>query len=336
MSHKLATFAVVLGLTALTSCRPDGLSYSSDTSSTPGSNQQLDAAPKVNALTSMPLMMQWEFYSHEKDGSMEHLIERFYADGTGQSSLELLAIGDGITAPVPPAVDVAMLHDSRQIFLALYRNLSVTNADMVSDNYTWFETHGTHVIAGQNCTKYLLDSKFNIGDAELWIDDNTDVILAWTLFDPKGHELQSLSATNVSYSPDLNSVNWAVPPVASQPYDPWTSNDQLGFRPHRLVYAGPGFDSKKQSMLLSQSLFPSVKNIHLNMLTDGLRTVFVAQQMPPEWAVQPKGHRMGSVSHARVGGVSVLEGLVSERWVFCVGSLEFQDLLLIANALRKG
>jgi hypothetical protein len=336
VSHKLSTTAVLLGLTALASCRPDAVAYSSDTSSAPGSMVQLDAAPKVNALTSQPIMMNWEFVSVEKDGSEEHLYERFYADGTGQSSLELMLVGDGISTPNPPTADVAMLHHDRQIFLALYRNLSVTDAAMATDNYTWFETLGSHTIGGHTCTKYFLDSKFNIGDAELWIDDATNVILGWTLFDPKDNILQRLEASVVDYNPDLSQVQWAVPPIASQPYDPWTSNPQLGFKPHRLVYAGPGFDSTKQSMLLSQSLFPSVKNMHLNMLTDGLRTLFVAQQLPPEWAVQPKGFRMGNVSHARVGGVSVLEGLVSGRWVFAVGSLEFDDLLVIANALRRG
>lgn len=335
MSLKLTTAAVLLGLTALTACRPDSISYSSETSSTPGSMVQLDAVPKVNALTSQPVMMEWEFTSVEKDGTEERLLERFYADGTGQSSMELLGVSDGINAFTPPAADVAMLHDSRQIYLALYRNLSVTNSVMAGDNYTWFEIHGSFTIGGQTCTKFFLDSKFGIGDAELWIDDATNVILAWTLFDPQDKVLQRLEASVVDYNPNLSQVNWAVPPVASQPYDPWTSNPQLGFKPHRLVYAGPGFDSSKQSMLLTQSLFPSVKNIHLNMLTDGLRTVFVAQQRPPEWAVQPKGYRMGSVSHARVGGVSVLEGLVSDRWVFCVGSLQFDDLLVIANALRR-
>ncbi len=335
MSRSLTSIAVLLGMSALASCRPDVVTYQSDTSSTPGSMTQLGAVPKVSAMTSLPIMIDWEFTSFEKDGTEEHLFERFYGDGTGQVSLDLLAVSDGLSNSSPPAPDVDMLHNDRQIYLSLYRNLSIIDPVMAGDNYTWYETHGSHVIGGQVCTKYFLDSKFDIGDVDLWIDNATDVILAWNLYDPNDNVLQKLEASVVDYNPNLSAVTWAVPQVASQPYDPWTSNTQLGFKPHRLVYGGPGFDSSEQSMLLTQSMFPEVKNLHLNMLTDGLRTVFVAQQLPPEWAVQPKGFRMGSISHARVGGVSVLEGVVSGRWVFCVGSIPFEDLLMIANALRR-
>ena len=336
LNRLLTSTLVLLGLTAITSCRPDSLSYSSDTSTAPGSGMvAVDALPVVNGISSLPIMMEWEFASIEADGSEEHLIKTFHADGTGNIALDLTLTGDGVSAPIAPTPDIYLLHNNRQIYLALYRNISVTDPLQAEANYIWFETLGTQTIAGQPCTEFYLDSKFDVGDAKLWIDQNTGIILAWTLYDPADVEIQNLQATLVDYQPNLSGVTWAVPQVPSQPYDPKSSNRTLGFKPHRLVYGGPGFDSEVQTMLITQSQFPSVKNMHLSMLTDGLRTVFVAQQRPPEWALQPKGFRMGTVSFARVGGVSVMEGLVSGHWVFCVGSIPADDLLVLANSLRR-
>jgi len=279
--------------------------------------------------------MEWDFTSYEPDGSTEHLHEHFYGDGTGQVSLALDTIASGSGQPAPPDAGINLIHQNRQIFLSLYRNISVTDNELADTNYSWWQDLGSFSVAGMPCDRYVLDSVFGIGDAEILVDQQTGLILSWKLFDPAGDPLMEMDAAFVNYQPDFGSVVWAVPQVASQPYDPWTSDAIMGFEPLRLVYGGPGFNLDAQSMLLTNAQFPEINNLHLNMLTDGLRTVFVAQQEPPEWVPQSKVYRMSSLSHARSGGVSILEGLISGNWVFCVGSIPVDDLVVLASSLKK-
>jgi hypothetical protein len=326
----------------LVSCKPNAWSATSNTSNRSNSNAASSdfAAPQeipqiVSALE-VPVEVDWTFTAYSPTEPEQHYQEKLYSNGVDKLSLDLLAYAEGSDPLVAPTVELAELHERRQIFLARFRNLSLNDAELAKHNYRWSQVEGNFQMAGRPVDKFQLKSNLKVGDAVLFVDQQSHMLMGWDLYDPAGGLLQQLITQSVNFQPDFNGVVWAEVPVTTLAYLGSSSDLVLGFAPLKLTDSGPGFESSIQKMLLTESSGPvgGISNIHLSCLSDGLRTIFVAQrETGNSVGVGGSKAKVATLSYAYNGGTTVLEGGMYTKWVYGVGSIPLEDLLMIVNSL---
>jgi hypothetical protein len=340
LARQIFSLIVLAGL--LISCKPDAWSAESNTSnnSNPATSNLAAAQQVPEILSALDLVVEvdWTFTSYSQNAPQQEYQEKLYSNGKGKLSLALTAYAEGSDPIQPPSADLAQLHDRRQFFLARFRNLSLVDSELAKRNYRWNLVSGNFQMAGRPVDQYQLKSNLKIGDAVLYVDQQSNLLMGWDLYDPAGNLLQSLVTTSVNFQPDFNAVNWADLPVTTMAYLGPSSDLVLGFAPLKLTDSGPGFDGSMQKMLLTETGGPigGISNIHLNCLSDGLRTIFVAQRETGSSAgVGGTTAKVANLSYAYSSGTTVLEGAMYTKWVYAVGSIPVDDLLVIINSLME-
>ncbi|MAW60770.1 MAG: hypothetical protein CMJ94_08040 [Planctomycetes bacterium] len=337
----LGTFAL-----SLVSCRPDAYSYESNTS---GEEQEslesngpglpggtlLSEMPQIVAPYEALLKMRSEVHIYDQGTLAQALREDLYADGAGQFALLLDSISDGSGVWTVASQAEKFQHHQRQFFLAKYRGPVVRDNALASRNYDWYSVPGSYSVAGIPVNRYHLDSKYHIGDIVLDVDASTEVLLGWTIEDPDGVPILSSYATTVDYSPALSGVEWATANVDTEVYDGSGAAGQLGFDPLVIESTGAGFLNRDEKLLHAQTLFAGRSNMLLTLMSDGVRSVAIAQEYRgPAQKVGDTPVKALTLFESVDTGVTLIEGQIHNHWVYSIGPVPSGDLVLFLESMK--
>lgn len=339
----------LLLLLLVPACRPDAYSYESNTSGEEWEEEQNQSnsasGPLGQALPNAPTvvaphMVLGEIRSEVEiyvDGLLEQALrETLVADGTGNFALSLESTSQGGGVWTVATQAQVFLHEQRQHFLTLYRGPVQRDASLAFRNYEWRPVRGSFSVAGRPVVRYHLSSRYGIGDIELDLDPQSDLLLAWTYYDPTGQPVLRQTSLSFDENPDLSNVQWASSNVPTSDYDGQGANGSLGFDPLELIGSGPGFEGSSEKVLQAGSVIAGMGNLHVNFLHDGLRSVAIVQEETDKYeTVGPHQVKALSMREAADTGVSVLEGKLESKWVHAVGPIPRQDLLMLLSTLRE-
>lgn len=349
MIRFLALLLLLFAL-PLAACEPDAWSVESNTSgeendwnddgqslSAQGPGQSgLEQLPVVHALLDRELSARSEFTVYDEGQFVHAVREDLHSAGDGRLQLILRDFADSPGLWRVPSVADRYLHEQRQLFLARYRGIELRNAGLAKRNYVWSELAGGGTVAGRPVDGYLLDSLFDIGDVELWVDQETELLLSWRLFTPSGALAQEWKVTQLDLAPDHQGIAWTQANVPTEAYDGLGAGGLLGFDPLELTSSGPGFEASEEKVLLAGQVFQNQGHLHLMLLNDGVRCVAIAQEETGapniEKGLQARAFTMRCVES---GGVSVVDGKLDTKWVYAVGTLVRDDLLALLSALQR-
>ena len=337
---------LVLALGLLSACLPaptasdsQGRSASvaaGNSGSTPGrdSTPQGQDLPIILAPESFVIHQEREFSILGADGEFEHFSEILLADGQGEFRLDIVGWATGVTDNRwVPSQETVALYERRQRYLVRYRDLHLGESTDLSANYGYLRFPDTVSMAGRTCDQYRFRSKFGFGDATLTVDQETRVTLSWTLSNAEGVTVMQMETTLVDYAPNLDGVSWSVPVVGQDDFQSPGDDTTLGFTPLSINYVPPGFAEMHQKMLLTDTLFQDISNIHLTAFTDGLRVLFVAQQRRPGNSQVDPGAHVYFARESAIGGIRVIDGEIRKQPVFVLGALPSEELVAIFGSI---
>lgn len=264
-----------------------------------------------------------ELYLPDGFGGVEKYQEVLHADGTGQFTLMLTGYApNSHSAFGTPTQVQELFYEIRQRYLVHYRDVHIRGADRFFAGYTLEQIQAPHEVANRTCEKYVAHSKHGYGDVELLVDEDTRVLLNWAIYDAQGNEQMRADVTSVEYSPNqAGNFAWSQPIILREPYRPGTDSDALGFEPLGVDYRPAGFEAESWYMLLGEQQTLALPNIHLEVSTDGIRVLFVAQHRAE--TPQPSWNLNGLLITARrskINGVRVLEAQHEDLNIFIVGA----------------
>ncbi|MFP6640782.1 MAG: hypothetical protein VCC04_11110 [Myxococcota bacterium] len=341
---KRVLIVLVLGL--LSACLPEPTASDSqgrsasvaagNSGSTPGrdSTPQGQGLPVILAPESFAIHQEREFSILGLDGEFEHFSEVLLADGLGEFRLDIVGWAEGATTNRwTPSQETVALYERRQRYLVRYRDLHLGESSDLSANYGYLRFPDTVSMSGRTCDHYRFRSKYGFGDTTLTVDQETRVVLGWTLSNPEGITVMQMETTLVDFAPNLSGVSWSVPVVGQNDFQSPGDDLTLGFTPLSIYYVPPGFEEIHQKMLLTKAIFQDISNIHLTAFTDGLRVLFVAQQRRPgNSQVDPSAHRHFARESA-IGGIRVIDGEIRNQPVFVLGVLPSEELVAIFGSI---
>ncbi|MFQ5747909.1 MAG: hypothetical protein ACE5H3_00460 [Planctomycetota bacterium] len=309
-----------------------------------GGNQgiTLHVLPKVRYPEEFLVQVDRLVEMRSREGVLQGYQEQFLSDGQGNFRLDLKGFrpgqGQGLVAPSPLQADT---WERRQRFLVHYRDLHLGPQRAALGNYEFTSLPGTFPVAGRDGDKFEAVSRHGLGRVEFVVDRQTRLLLQWAFYSPGGELLGRLTTQTLQKNPDLNGVLWSTRAVDEAPYRGEIDNPILGFAPLKVRYAPDGFALKRQRLLLSA---PTTGNLLLEVFSDGLRTLFVAQQKGDP-ALIGEAYRSGLnggkparslfARESLVGAVRVFEGDVFGRSVFVVGPVGRDELMTVFGSLSQ-
>ena len=345
---RLFAFSLVLAL-ASTACLPQpqgtdaqgrSVNVSVGGSGTAGQSAsgQTQTLPDVFAPETELLRMEREFSVLGIDGVYEHFSEVLLADGQGEFRLDVVGWAAGNTTNRwAPSGETIATYERRQRYLVRYRDLHLGLTEDVVANYSFHLSPQAVSIAGRLCHQYSFHSRNGFGDLTLLVDQDTSLLMGWTLFNPDGVEVMKSEVTALDFAPDLSGVVWSEPTVAQDPFQSPGDETTLGFAPLQIHYTPPGFQELHEKMLLTEALFQDIPNIHLTAFSDGLRTLFIAQQAPvgPSTGNTLPGDRVHFARESAIGGIRVIDGEIRQQPVFVVGALPSNELVGVFGSIDQ-
>jgi hypothetical protein len=271
----------------------------------------------------------------DANGRSDRFQEVLWADGLGQFSLDVVGVAeDDSVAFSAPGTFWQSSYITRQRYLVHYRDFRIHNENRVRQNYTWTELPGTVSMAGRTCVRYLAESIYSLGSVEFVVDQQSNLVMGWTRRDSAGALVCQLSTDSLDETPDLSNVLWSQPIAPDQDYNGPTDDSLLGFSPNPVIYYPAGFSHGEQRIVLAQMTYGSqMPNLHMEILSDGLVNMMVAQQLRTG---SPGGvfPEVVLAREAEVGGIRVMEGDVRSVRTYVVGSLPSQELLAVLGAMN--
>lgn len=270
----------------------------------------------------------------DASGALQQMHELLLSDGAGSTELRILDMAADPQAPAQfPTAAVADRYLAQQRYYLRYRDFHLGAPAAVHRNYDLVQAPGTVSVAGFDCEHYTLTSVHGLGDAEFFVEPQTRMVLAWTLFDPADAVLARSTALAVDFAPDLNGANWSVPLVTEQPYTGPADDHLLTIGPLSPDYLPVGYYEAEARILLTEALLPGFGNLLVQRYTDGVRQLFIAQHYRTmSGGLQP----IATITQMRLsdlGGVRVAEGDPIQRRVYVVGDLALSELHTVFGGL---
>ena len=272
-------------------------------------------------------------------GRMTWQHEALHADGAGEFRLDLLgvALDNPMGFSLPSDIQFAAF-DRRQRYLVSFRDLHFGNSLRVRQNYEWHEEFGVPTVAGVLCDRYSATSRFGFGAVEFVIAADTRLLMGWSLRDTEGQITMTSTTVSLDWAPDHTGIAWSTPAAPNQAYTGSAADiATLGFEPTPARYIPQGFATSEERMVLVETIFPDILNLHLDVLDDGLRTLFFAQQRNITRGGGPgQSTGTGQLAGARysdLGGIRVVEGLFDGREIFIVAPLPTDELMAMLGSL---
>ena len=260
-------------------------------------------------------------------GGVDTFLESLAADGLGSFRLDLIGYQPaGAAAMLPPDLDWLATYERRQRFLVRFRELHRGEEERMRRNYLWETLPNTTTVAGRSCLTYRATSRYGYGSIELVVDEQLDLLLGWTVYDESGSLMSSVETVSLDLSPVLSQVTWSVPAAPEQPFRGPVDLPTLGFLPLQVHYAPAGYFSLEEKMLLTEQVFGTeIPNLHVEVLSDGLQVILVAQQGENGTGSGVLLDRI-LMQIADLGGVRVVEGPVGGHKVYVAGTAPMKEL----------
>jgi hypothetical protein len=267
-------------------------------------------------------------------GLMQQLEERLLSDGLGNTQLTLQGVaaevGQPLNNPTPAQSDRYL---AQQGYYIKYRDLHLGASSALWQNYLVAQGAETVDIAGIACEHYTLAHKHGMGDAELFLDPATRLLMGWTLFDASGVATARMRVQRVNWAPNLGSASWPVPFVSEQDYAGAADDHLLGLPPLRPAYLPQGYYLAEARILFTEVLLPGFGNLLVERYSDGVRQLFLAQHerdLPP-------GHQpLATITDLRLsdlGGLRIAEGDPTRHRLYVVGDLPLSELHTIFGGM---
>ncbi|KAA3611895.1 MAG: hypothetical protein DWQ01_07365 [Planctomycetota bacterium] len=341
-------FFASLLLLSLCSCFASGESNPDTTNSTErlaaqagsggGANSdlgELKPLPDIQYPEDQMVQLEREYEVLIGEGVYRRFQELVYADGQGNVAMELIGLAEDREQPFQnPSALEQMYYDLRQRYLLRYRDVHLRDESRFRQNYGMEELPGTVTLAGRSCRQHVAHSRHGFGDVHFFIDESTDLLLGWSIFDPEGVETARLRTTAVDFQPNFSGVTWSQPLIPEQPYRGAVDDAALGFTPKHAIYRPNGFFPESTMMLLGQVFTNDLPNIHFEVNHDGLRVLFIAQH-PSEQQQSKIGPNQIIVEaqSSRIGGISVLEATRDQIHLYIVGAVSQDEEATILGSI---
>jgi hypothetical protein len=297
-----------------------------------GSQQGAGAPSRAELPAVLPpedflLTQQRLFRVRDAEGRYEVFQEALHADGAGSFQLEVLGHqAPGSQGMNQPSVEWQAAYEFRQRYLVHYRDLHRGDESRVRRNFVWEVLPGSELVAGRAATRHRATNRYGYGSVELVVDDELGLLLGWTVFDETGVVLRSLETTALDLDPDHGGVGWSGPAAPEQPYRGAIDAPTLGFVPLSVRYAPAGYFPVEEKMVLTEQVFGTqVPNLHVEVLSDGLHLLLVAQQGDSGSVGGNQIHR-SLLQVVDLGGVRVVQGAVGSHQVYAVGTAPLIEL----------
>ena len=137
------------------------------------------------------------------------------------------------------------------------------------------------------------------------------------------------------YSPALSGVEWATANVDTEVYDGSGAAGQLGFDPLVIESTGAGFLNRDEKLLHAQTLFAGRSNMLLTLMSDGVRSVAIAQEYRgPAQKVGDTPVKALTLFESVDTGVTLIEGQIHNHWVYSIGPVPSGDLVLFLESMK--
>lgn len=335
-------------LLAAASCQP------TTSTAQPGSTQAVSAqtqqlgAGSLNSSASSQLFLSPEQFqvgirrrvTMATAEGQQVFVEQLHCDGQGNLCLKVELQGPDYQSLTLPSAELADQYELRQLYFVRYRDLHITDAAVFAASYTTVEAPQVQTVAGRVARSITATSIHGYGSFELLVDQATDMLLGWTHRDAAGSVIAEYLPLEVSYTPDLQMVVWATSDIPSQPYYGPADNALLGIAPNTAGYIPAGFVTVAKQILFTGSAVASRANMHVELLTDGLQYLFVAQQRSH---VGSTGGQTGldlksggdfvAATASTVGPITVIEASDTARRVFVVGPAIQDELLAVLGSV---
>jgi len=332
-------------LIGASACRPDAYSFTSETSGDTGTTTAPlapgesipEQLPKIVGAYEVAIDLGFDYYSYDSGVLVAQQRERLRADGQGEFLLELLFMAGSTGQWRAPTAQQSEAFGRRQYFFTKHRGPALLDMDLARRNYSWRQLDGSFTVAGRSVDRFRLVSLFNLGDVMLDVDQATGVLLAWSYFTAEGLLLTEVKATAVDFQPDLSGVNWPTAMVPTESYDGLGESGRLAFTPLTQIGSGAGFLNSEARMLPLEEAGTGLTNIYLELMSDGVRTVVIAQQETGVSVDQdlPFPARALSFTKLDEGGVTVMQGKLDSKLVFAVGAISSDDLMVLVSTLQS-
>lgn len=276
----------------------------------------------------------WVVESLLPNGAYERYEENFHADGTGNTRLNLLGYApDLLQALVPPTAQQVMDYQNRMRFMVKYRNPHVRAFRAAGLNFQWVEDPNLVQVAGIDCIRTTAKSRHGHGDVEFLSDAQTNLVLGWTKFAPDGSVLLKLETTALNLAPNHTGITWSTAIVGEQHFTP---NDQnlLSFEPVIPDYLPEGFFAEENWIRFSAGLFPGMSDMLVNLYSDGLHLIFVAQHAQKIFGTQMQIiNRTTEVRQYDLGGIRVAEGTLGKRKFYVASMMSLDEIRTVFGSL---
>ncbi|MGB0951820.1 MAG: hypothetical protein ACPG31_01220 [Planctomycetota bacterium] len=283
------------------------------------------------------LEITWVVESLLPNGLYERYEERLHADGTGQTRLDLLSYApDLVQAMVAPTSQQVMDYENRMRFLVKYRNPHVRSFRAAGMNFQWIEDPNLVQVAGIDCIRTTAKSRHGHGDIEFLSDAQTDMVLGWTKFAPNGSVLMKLETTSVNtVSPNHTGVTWSSAIVGEQHFLPGDAH-LLAFEPSVPGYLPTGFFAEENWIRFSAGLFPGMSDMLVNLYSDGVHLIFVAQHNQKIFGTQMQiANKVVDVQQYDLGGIRVAEGTLGKRKYYVASMLSLDEIRTVFGSLLE-
>jgi len=270
----------------------------------------------------------------DASGLMQQLEEHLLSDGLGNAQLTLQGVaaelGQPLGNPTPAQSDRYL---AQQKYYIKYRDLHLGASSALWQNYLVAQEAATVDIAGIACEHYTLTHLHGMGDAELFLDPSTRLLMGWTLFDASGVATARMRVQSVNWSPNLGGASWPVPFVSEQEYAGASDDHLLGLPPLRPAYLPQGYYLAEARILFTEVLLPGFGNLLVERYSDGVRQLFLAQHEREFVA----GHQpLAKITHLRLsdlGGLRIAEGDPTRHRLYVVGDLPLSELHTIFGGM---
>jgi hypothetical protein len=258
------------------------------------------------------------------------------ANGQGEFNLKIAeAMKAGDTIFTPPTTEQQITYQDQQRYMVQYRDIHLGLQHGLSANFRWIEDPALQQVAGVDCLHYTVESVHNLGDAEFWVDANSGLLLAYTMYDNAGDITLKLETMLVDTAPDNSNIQWSAALVDEEVYDPNSNTITLDYDVLAPNYLPPGFYQRNARVLDSFGMFQGMGNMHVAMFTDGIHQLFVAQHSFVE-AGPNAGQVPTAVTLARFsesGGIQMVEGDPPFKKVYVVGQMPRDEIQTVFSSL---
>lgn len=298
-----------------------------------GTNARIETAPTPVSIRdfvypeSIPLEAVWVVEAVLPNGDYERFEENFFADGNGNTSLNLIGYAPDLVQPfAAPSSQRILDYQSRSRFMIKYRNLHLGAFAALWQNFRWVEDPNLVQVAGVDCIRTMAYSRHGSGDVEFLSDAQTDLILGWTYYAQDGSVALKLETTSFDLNPNLNGIAWSAPIVGEQHYSP---NDRhlLSFEPVEPDYLPEGFYEVESWLRFSAGLFPGMSDMLVKLYSDGLHLMFVAQHGQKIFGTQMQViNKTTVVKQFDLGGIRVSEGTLGKRRFYVASMMSLEEI----------